>query len=68
MGFSMFHAWVNVYYLMNHFVATILLTYFTTAMWPYGSYWSIILACSVLPAVMEVAVIISIFCLKTMQY
>ena len=43
LGFSMFRNGVNIYYTLSHFVATVVLSYFTTSMWSYEDYWTIMI-------------------------
>ena len=43
-GFSMFRNGINIYYTLSHFIATVMLSYFTTMIWSYDYYWILVVA------------------------
>jgi len=67
-GCSMFFDAVNCYYIGNHFVATVILSFFTTSIWSYTNFTAIVFFLSVIPAIVELLVVANIFVLRSMEY
>ncbi|XP_033107701.1 transmembrane protein 107-like isoform X1 [Anneissia japonica] len=63
-GVSMFSNFANLISVIAHASATVSLSYFLFEKWPIYRFWWIFSFCSVVPAFIEMVIIISVACLK----
>ena len=67
-GFTMFNDKVNGFQIIMQFVGGIGMSWFIVSSWRYSLVWLFFVLCSLLPALVELAHIVGMYCLRRAQY
>lgn len=67
-GITLFHNSKNAFHIFAHFMGGILMCWFIIESWHYAAFVYVFVFFSLLPALLEVSAIMSVFCCKVVQY
>lgn len=67
-GFSMFNLALSTLQIAAHMSASVALSFFVVEKWHYLKFWHILAFASVIPAMLELACIFSVFCCQRRKW
>lgn len=67
-GFTMFNDKINGFQIITQFLGGVGMSWFIVSSWRHSVVWVFFIFCSLLPALVELANMIGMYCLKRAQY